>query len=248
MFLLAAGGDDVTAAFYCFLVAIILLSACVVSFLFVTRTDFYRYHMGERTKDVDETTSLLPASQPEVISVTGVLLQLWKLNLSILLVYIVTLSCFPALTVLIESTEKDVSDANSWATTYFVPVACFVFFNVGDYLGRQFASLHLPHPGPSFTLFLSVLRIIFLPLFLFCNASPSSRVFTPVLFPYDSLYMLFMFLFSVSNGYLTTVCFVSAPQSVRPHLRLTAGNLMVSLLGLGLAIGSTLSAFVVQLL
>jgi len=248
---LAVGGDDVAAAFYCFMVAVALLTLCFIAFLFVTRSPFYKYYTREAVEPhSDETSPLItpkPDSPPE-ISVLNVLCTLWKYNLSILLVYIVSLCCFPALTVLIESTEMDSPDSTAWHNTYFVPVACFLFFNIGDYLGRLAASFQLPHPGPSLTLVLSFSRFAFLPLFLICNASPSSRQLTPVLIHSDAVYIILMWLFSVSNGYLTSVCFVAAPQAVQPHLQLTAANLMVSVLGVGLVLGSAGSAALVQLL
>ena len=68
---------------------------------------------------------------------------------------------------------------NRWNDEFFTPVACFVVFNVSDYIGRVLSTA-LPWPrDPSQAaypmLVASLLRIVFIPLILFCNASPNNR-------------------------------------------------------------------------
>ena len=50
-----------------------------------------------------------------------------------------------------------------------------------------------------------------------------------------------MILFSLSNGYLSNICMMSAPQIVKGSEGQTAASLMVALLGLGLGTGALLS-------
>ena len=46
-----------------------------------------------------------------------------------------------------------------------------------------------------------------------CNANPHEpRSLTPLLIPNDYAYMAIMLAFSVSNGYIGSVCLMSAPQ------------------------------------
>jgi len=91
-------------------------------------------------------------------------------------------------------------------------------------------------------------RFVFLPLFLFCNIRPGERGLTPVLFESDAVYIIIMLLFSVSNGYIGSICMISGPQMVRSEEAQTAASLMVALLGLGLGSGAFLSNFFVKLI
>ena len=62
-------------------------------------------------------------------------------------VFCVTLGCFPAVTALVSSVDAG-PGGSDWANVYFVPVACFLLFNVGDYLGRFAAGkAQWPRPG-----------------------------------------------------------------------------------------------------
>ena len=70
-----------------------------------------------------------------------------------------TLGCFPAITVFAKSSSPE----SEWGTKYFIPVCCFVLFNVGDWLGRFSAEMiQWPKPGRFgmfFVLALTLLRI-----------------------------------------------------------------------------------------
>ena len=82
--------------------------------------------------------------------------------LSVFVIFLVSLTVFPSVTVLISS-QYSSDTTNTWANTYFTPVACFLAFNCGDYLGRILASMiQLPGQdrcGQNLTLGLSLLRI-----------------------------------------------------------------------------------------
>ena len=61
--LLEVGGDDVSATFYCFIVAIGILGLCLIAFFLVTRTTFYQYYVNKsETPDLDETSPLISSS------------------------------------------------------------------------------------------------------------------------------------------------------------------------------------------
>ena len=67
---------------------------------------------------------------------------------------------------------------------FFIPVGCFLLFNIGDFVGRMLASViqwpKANHMGSIIILGLAVARVAFIPLFLFCNVAPNNRSVTDV--------------------------------------------------------------------
>ena len=103
--------------------------------------------------------------------------------------------------------------------------------------------------GAFLCLFFSFARFAFLVLFLLCNVKPSGRVHTSVVFYSDAAYILIMLLFSTTNGYLGSICMISAPQLTSSGTEAqTASSIMVAMLGLGLGSGAALSNIFVKLL
>ena len=92
-------------------------------------------------------------------------------------------------------------------------------------------------------MFIGMFRFIFLPLFLFCNIPRSEDSISPTLFESDTAYIVIMMLFSISNGYVGTICMMSGPQMVDGEEAGTAASMLVACLGLGLGTGSFLSNF-----
>ena len=74
----------------------------------------------------------------------------------------------------VQSADED----SLWASRYFVPVYCFVFFNLGDTVGRSM-SLWFHWPGKEHykkLLAPVMIRLVFIVLFVFCNVELSSTV------------------------------------------------------------------------
>ena len=78
--------------------------------------------------------------------------------------------------------------------------------------------------------------------------NPTQRNLTSVMFESDVAYIMIMLMFSVSSGYLATICMMSGPQMVRGEEAGTAASLLVAMLGIGLGTGAFLSNFFVKLL
>jgi equilibrative nucleoside transporter 1/2/3 len=252
---LALGATPTQAAFFCFVLSVIFLGTALVAYMVATRSDFYKHYLGEGdSQEKHDDHKLLETSPdhkpklPVKVNPLSVMAQIWPYGLAVLLTFLVTLGCFPAITVRVQSTQTE----GLWPTKFFIPVSCFLLFNVGDYLGRFLAGLiQWPRPGrvgAILTLTFSILRICFIPLFVICNAMPGNRSLTPVLLESDTAYIIIMLLFSTTNGYLGSICMMGAPQVVLSDEAQTAASLMVALLGLGLGSGAFLSNFFVKLL
>ena len=89
----------------------------------------------------------------------------------------------------------------------------FLVFNIGDLLGRYMCSFpQLLVWSEKRLLILSLLRSAFIPLFLMCNVQlPSNSGSTPIINS-DVLYMFILLIFGASNGYLGSMCMISAPS------------------------------------
>ena len=146
---LLLGADVVSAAGYSFLIAVLFLLSALVSYVAVTRSDFFQYYVDEdgrkATIDLPEDKKLMggdaSGAKVEEVKVTipskvnplSILLRISFYAVSVFLIFAVTLGCFPAITVLVQSTHK----GTKWGDMYFIPVCCFLLFNVGDFLGKE---------------------------------------------------------------------------------------------------------------
>ena len=93
---------------------------------------------GDTSKLPSCNDSALPTvttAIPKRINPVSVLGKILPYALSVFLVFAVTLGCFPAITALVASTDAG-PGGSDWSNVYFIPVACFLLFNIGDYLGR----------------------------------------------------------------------------------------------------------------
>ncbi|KAJ8281832.1 hypothetical protein COCON_G00043510 [Conger conger] len=141
-------------------------------------------------------------------SVMHVFKKIWVMAFCITFMFVVTLSVFPAITVDVKS-----KFSGKWET-YFVPVCCFLNFNLMDWLSRTATSV-VQWPAKDSVLFpiLVVSRVVFIPLIMLCNV----------------------------HGYFVCLSMSYAPMLVEPKDAETAGALMTFFLALGLSLGASLS-------
>ncbi|EIW61775.1 uncharacterized protein TRAVEDRAFT_143867 [Trametes versicolor FP-101664 SS1] len=159
-------------------------------------------------------------------------------------VFVVTLAVFPPITISVQPTSPLVHPLVFSAVH-------FLMFNIGDFTGRSICSLPRLHVWSARRLLsLSLLRTLFIPVFLMCNvqwASVSSSSHGPLINS-DFLFMLIVLLFGVSNGYVSSMCMMAAPSLAHnPRLKGRAEDVDVAAtvasfcLVTGLALGAMLS-------
>ncbi|KAF9179628.1 hypothetical protein BGZ51_006749 [Haplosporangium sp. Z 767] len=171
------------------------------------------------------------------------------LYISITLVFGLTLSLFPSLTALVESTNT-APDRPRIFGDLFVPLH-FLTYNVGDWVGRVMPSLswftpNTVHPTRRQQLryLMSALgRFVFIPIFLTANLPiPAETRLLPLLIRNDGLWFLLMFLFAVSNGYVGSIIMMVGPSCVLGgEQKARAGVKLGFWLTTGLALGSAAS-------
>uniref|UniRef100_A0A673XPI2 Solute carrier family 29 member 1a n=1 Tax=Salmo trutta TaxID=8032 RepID=A0A673XPI2_SALTR len=225
---LASGSALQDSAFGYFITACVVVFLAILSYFALPRMDFFQYYL--------ESNGSRPAGGDEENKMDLLKKGIWVMALSVCFVFTITIGTFPAVTVDVRST---VADGGAW-DKYFIPVSCFLLFNVMDWAGRSLTAVCMWPGKDSIILPVMVgLRVVFVPLFMLCNVQP--RNYLPVLFAHDAWYILFMIFFSFSNGYLASLCMCFGPKKVAQHEAETAGAIMAFFLSLGLALGAALS-------
>ncbi|XP_049592833.1 equilibrative nucleoside transporter 1 [Syngnathus scovelli] len=251
---LASGSALRDSAFGYFITACFVILIAIVAYLTLPKMEFFQYYMegnGSKSSTDDENRmDLLKQENAEKcpkmsvteddkkvgVSVLQIFRKIWVMALSVCFIFTITIGTFPAVTVDVKST---VANGSSWEM-YFIPVSCFLLFNVMDWAGRSLTAVCM-WPGKD-SLWLPVLvgvRLVFVPLFMLCNVQPRHNL--PVFFSHDAWYIVFMIFFSFSNGYLASLCMCFGPKKVLQHEAETAGAVMAFFLSLGLALGAAIS-------
>lgn len=242
------GASPQLSAFVYFMVANVFLVVSIVCYMVLIRAVFFKYHMAPRPQlSVQYEPGCAPSVEVDQLSLsyTHILKKVWVHGLAVWMAFFVSLSFYPAVTVLVESENK--GHGNQWNDKYFVPVVAYLIFSLFDYLGRVLAGLLLwPRQNARALLLMSAARIIFVPLLLFCNAQPRQHL--PVFIHGDAYYILIVVLFGFTNGYLVNITMISAPKICLHHEQEMAASIMSAFLGVGLACGALLSMAIVSMI
>ncbi|KAL8822119.1 MAG: hypothetical protein Q9191_007140 [Dirinaria sp. TL-2023a] len=148
---------------------------------------------------------------------------------------------FPVFTAKIYSVRPADTAPRIFQPVCFIPLA-FLFWNAGDLLGRVItlapSLVATRHPR---ALFLSsVLRLVFIPLYLLCNINGQGAAVSS-----DFFYLVIVqFLFGITNGYVGSSCMMGAPECIEEREREAAGGFMGLMLVGGCTLGSLLSFLV----
>lgn len=252
---LTTGSALQDSAFGYFITACAVILLAIMSYVVLPKMEFFQYYTESngsnsstdeenkmdllKKEDSAEKRPVVSLTEDEArptVSVFNIFKQIWVMALSVCFIFTVTIGTFPAVTVDVKST---VAAGGAWEK-YFIPVSCFLLFNLMDWAGRSLTALCM-WPGKDSKLLpvMVGLRIVFIPLFILCNVQPRSNL--PVLFYHDAWYIIFMILFSFSNGYLASLCMCFGPKKVAQHEAETAGAIMAFFLSLGLALGASVS-------
>ncbi|XP_058162782.1 equilibrative nucleoside transporter 1 isoform X2 [Dasypus novemcinctus] len=253
---IASGSELSESAFGYFITACGVIILAIICYLGLPRLEFYCYYqqlklegLGEqetrldliskgeeprtRKEEVSASTSQAFSQSP---SIKAILKNISVLAFSVCFVFTVTIAIFPAVTA---EAKSSIAGHSAWKD-YFIPVSCFLTFNVFDWLGRSLTAVVMwPGKDSRWLPGLVVARLVFVPLLLLCNVQP--RRYLAVVFEHDAWYIFFMAAFAFSNGYLASLCMCFGPKKVAPAEAETAGTIMAFFLCLGLALGAVFS-------
>ncbi|KAI8602463.1 nucleoside transporter-domain-containing protein, partial [Dissophora ornata] len=222
----------------CFTVVSVLAQAILI------RLPIYEYYTEEQPRQPIDAEQLMLDIYPKKKSHPLVILYF-----SIMLVFGLTLSLFPSLTALVESTNT-APDRPRVFGDLFVPLH-FLTYNLGDWAGKALPSFawfapNTKHPTRKQQLryMLSAFgRFVFIPIFLTANLPilPEKRLL-PLLIQRDEVWFTLVFLFALSNGYLGSIIMMVGPACVLGgEKKGRAGVKLGFWLTAGLALGSVAS-------
>nr|6OB6_A Chain A, Equilibrative nucleoside transporter 1 [Homo sapiens]6OB6_B Chain B, Equilibrative nucleoside transporter 1 [Homo sapiens]6OB7_A Chain A, Equilibrative nucleoside transporter 1 [Homo sapiens] len=223
---IASGSELSESAFGYFITACAVIILTIICYLGLPRLEFYRYYQQLK----------LEGPTNESHSIKAILKKISVLAFSVCFIFTITIGMFPAVTVEVKSS---IAGSSTWER-YFIPVSCFLTFNIFDWLGRSLTAVFMwPGKDSRWLPSLVLARLVFVPLLLLCNIKP--RRYLTVVFEHDAWFIFFMAAFAFSNGYLASLCMCFGPKKVKPAEAETAGAIMAFFLCLGLALGAVFS-------
>ena len=127
---------------------------------------------------------------------------------SVFFAMLTTLCLFPSITEHLTSIYRCIHTSTRVENDLFIPIQ-FLLFNLFDFIGRIIAGwVPLSIYYQYIVLYISLIRMVFLPLFLLCHVEGSQW---PVLFNNDVYPVVFMILFACSNGLVVSHSMMAGP-------------------------------------
>lgn len=109
---LALGVSSVHSAFVYFMIGNLTIAVCIISYIILSKSVFYKYHFHEKGLIPNEFQNVLV--RPQIICYKSILSKMWLYGLTEFLTFGITLAVYPGVTVLIESESK--GEGHPWAS------------------------------------------------------------------------------------------------------------------------------------
>ena len=235
------GGSDSTqespkAAFVYFLTATGVSAAALAAFLYLLRQRHRLSTAKAILENIDGSDDTLESDRKQV-GLKEMLQKTQWFAMGVFFTFALTMM-YPVFTQEILSVQPSETAPRLFQPACFIPLG-FLLWNAGDLIGRSMPLIpRISLVGSPKTVLLgSVLRGVFIPLYLLCNLRGQGAVINSDLF-----YLLAVqLLFGLTNGYLGSTCMMAAPEWVEESEREAAGSFMGLCLVGGLTFGSVLS-------
>lgn len=247
-----------SASFVYFFIAFLLMLASFMAFYFFLRKNtLFKYYYVDPSKELLKPPMPdLPDNEPTP-SDKGTLDQLKKIftnapsmyyPFAIAYVFIVTFAVFPTFFIQVTSASDPTDPALADYRKLFFTIS-FLLFDISDVIGKFLPGIPLFFVNShTVSLLTSLLRTIFIPLFMWSNFPHKfgdKEPFYPGalrLIRSDGLFFFIVFMFGLSNGYFGSLLLMKAASSIpskisNVSIREKMGKTMSLFLGFGLAIG-----------
>ncbi|KAL9598045.1 MAG: hypothetical protein Q9219_004739 [cf. Caloplaca sp. 3 TL-2023] len=229
-------GISSKSALIYFLTATVICLFTLVAFLYLLRSRAAHEKRIESMQGVDDAQEEEHVER-KVVGMWTLFKKLRYTSLAVFICFVVTMF-FPIYTQKILSVRHPDTAPRILQPACFIPLA-FLLWNSGDLIGRLLTGIsHLNLVRWPRTLFwLSILRLVFIPLYLVCNVQGKGAIINS-----DVFYLVIVqFLFGLTNGFVGSTCMMGANEWVEQDEREAAGGFMGLMLVGGLAVGSLLS-------
>lgn len=107
---LATGESSVKSAFFYFMIGNAVLVVTLALYVVLSRSVYFQFHL---TQQLDNTVTIQTEVSSEGIDYLKILNRIWIYGISEWLVFVITLSIYPGVTVLVESQNKGMG--NKWS-------------------------------------------------------------------------------------------------------------------------------------
>ncbi|EDV20155.1 uncharacterized protein TRIADDRAFT_61363 [Trichoplax adhaerens] len=183
--------------------------------------------------DTDDEDMYVPYGNNKLKRLHYVFMKIWPIALAAFWCNVISFCVFPSVVTRGISIYRK---SNTLLTgPLFIPVTCFLMDATADIVGRILSRWILfPRQNQGILLLLiSLCRVIFIPLFLYCNIHPRKHL--PVKIYSDIAYMVLIMLCGFSHGYITTLCTMYAGKRVPPQFSESAGAIIYYFVTVGIA-------------
>ncbi|KAB8301543.1 hypothetical protein EYC80_003389 [Monilinia laxa] len=227
--------EDTTSAFVYFLTAT-AISVLTLVFVFPLLRKHNRIIESRAASSASSEDGVEENGKHEIIGMARLFKKLHWLAGGVFMCFAVTMF-FPVFTSKVVSVVPADRAPRILQPEAFIPLG-FLVWNIGDLCGRLLPLLPFNTKARPIPLFVfSILRIAFVPLYLFCNIEGKGAKVNS-----DVFYLLIVQGgFGLSNGWLGSSCMMAATEYVDEEEREASGSFMMTNLVGGLMIGSLLS-------
>uniref|UniRef100_A0A0N5BK41 Equilibrative nucleoside transporter n=1 Tax=Strongyloides papillosus TaxID=174720 RepID=A0A0N5BK41_STREA len=240
---IAGSNNPKVAATAYFVVSLAVIVICFFSIPLLKKLEFYRYYddlskTSIQNKNGDEEDAKISLSVYLEVFKKG-----WQQMINVFLVFFVTLTIYP--TILSDIVPAKYHD-NDWtffiSKKYFSAITCFLFFNFFASAGNMIAG-YIPMKYKRLTSIPIIIRLLFIPFFIFCNFRPERRTWD-VVFVNEWWYIIGNIIMAFTSGYFSSLSMMYAPQAVDPSKSHIAGMMAAFFLISGICAGVGFTFFV----
>jgi len=190
--------------------------------------------------NTNENQPLLSPSSPvqEITeSYWSIFQTVWVEAVCLVATFTITIAVFPTLVSTFQPSDDIVSPK------YFLPIFCFLNFNIFDLMGRELAGRIKSIQNRPTLAISTVIRISLLILLMLTNCQPRHNM--NVFFTADWIYIVLIALLGLTNGLNASVAFICGCSTVQPRSAPRAAAFLTICLTFGLTLGACSSFLVI---